>query len=129
MTDKTLPTRATLAPASQALRVAIKPVFRRLWQRLLAGGRNPSAGRTSIDLPAAHSTEHYLKRGHWLLAQQGSCTIILPMQWQAEWVVQRQQVVHEGDAWLVPVSGYYQLSQRAGPQAAASGRVVICKAR
>lgn len=129
MTDKTLPSHASLAPTSPALRVAIKPLLQGLLQRLLAGGAAKSGASTSVELAVAHSTELYLQRGHWLVAQQGSCTISLPLQWQAEHLVQTQQQLHEGDAWQVPASGYYQLSQRAGMQAAASSRVLICKAR
>lgn len=128
MTDKTLPSHASLAPATPAVRVAIKPLLQGLLKRLLAGGGAQSAASTSVELAVAHCTELYLKRGHWLVAQQGSCTITLPMQWQAERVVQSQQVLHEGAAWQVPASGHYQLSRRAAPQAAASSRVLLCKA-
>lgn len=114
--------------------MAIKPLLRGLWQRLLAGGAARPATNTRVYLQAADSHSLYLKRGSWLVAQQGSCTISLPLQWQAERIAQRQLVLHEGDAWQVPESAHYQLRHHTASQVAARGiaietsRVLLCQA-
>lgn len=137
MTDKTLPSHATLAPAQAAQQATFTPWLRALWQRIAQGTAKPSqtGSATAVALQVHERIELQLVRRSWLVVQQGSCTITLPMQWQAEHLVQTQFVLHEGDAWQVPETGHYLLSHSPATRGAARGmatatsRVLVSKNR